>query len=138
MGEGGGLLIGVDLHKDTAILNAAYNDAEGYTEAFNRNALVHANALLDANFDPERFEHVAFYNESLQRVEIYLESREDQAVECNGTVLEFEAGERIHTEYSHKYTLEGFAELAGDAGFSPVACWTDPRQLFSVQYFEVT
>ena len=87
VGEGGGLLIGVDLHKDPAILNAAYNDGEGITAAFNRNILLHVNRLLDAEFDPERFEHVAFYNEREQRIEMHLESREAQQVRCNGSTL---------------------------------------------------
>jgi uncharacterized SAM-dependent methyltransferase len=127
----------VDLHKDAAVLNAAYNDSEGYTAAFNRNALVHANELLDADFDPERFDHVAFYNEAEQRIEMHLESREPQRVRCSGALLEFEAGERIHTEYSHKYTIDGFARLAAAAGLAPHACWTDDAALFSVQYFQV-
>jgi dimethylhistidine N-methyltransferase len=137
VGPGGGLLVGVDLHKDSAILNAAYNDSEGVTAAFNRNILLHANALLDADFDPGQFEHVAFYNEDKQRIEIYLESRADQQVRCDGALLEFQAGERIHTEYSHKYTVEGFARMAAEAGFTPRACWIDDDELFSVQYFEV-
>jgi dimethylhistidine N-methyltransferase len=136
VGAGGGLLIGVDLHKDTEVLHAAYNDSEGVTAEFNRNILRHANELLDAEFEPDRFEHVAFYNEPAQRIEMHLESREAQSVRCNGSVLEFEAGERIHTEYSHKYTIEGFGGLAAQAGFASRCCWTDDEQLFSVQYFE--
>ncbi len=137
VGQGGGLLIGVDLHKDSATLNAAYNDSQGLTAAFNRNVLLHANELLDADFDPERFEHVAFYNDVEQRIEMHLESREAHEVRCNGAVLVFDAGERIHTEYSHKYTIDGFARLAAEAGFTPHACWMDSAELFSVQYFQV-
>lgn len=136
VGQGGGLLIGVDLHKDSDTLNAAYNDAAGLTAAFNLNALQHANTLLDADFDLDAFEHVAFYNEAEQRIEMHLESRADQQVRCNGTVLDFVAGERILTEYSHKYTVEDFSRLAAEAGFSAQACWMDPDQLFSVQYFQ--
>lgn len=138
VGPGGGLLVGVDLHKDSSVLNAAYNDSQGVTAEFNRNILRHANQLLDADFDPEQFEHVAFYNEREQRVEMHLESRADQQVSCRGMLLEFDAGERIHTEYSHKYTVEGFGELAAVAGFEARDCWMDDDRLFSVQYFEAT
>ncbi len=137
VGSGGGLLIGVDLHKSSEVLDAAYNDSLGVTAAFNRNILRHANRLLDADFDPEQFEHVAFYNAPAQRIEMHLESRSAQQVRCDGALLEFAAGERIHTEYSHKYTPEGFAELAAEAGFHARGCWLDDASLFSVQYFEV-
>lgn len=136
VGAGGGLLIGVDLHKSSEVLNAAYNDSQGVTAEFNRNILRHANELLDADFDPEQFEHVAFYNEREQRVEMHLESCAAQRVQCRGDLLEFEAGERIHTEYSHKYTIDGFGQLAADAGFLARECWIDSDRLFSVQYFE--
>ena len=136
VGEGGGLLIGVDLHKDPDVLNAAYNDSRGLTAAFNRNILHHANELLDADFDPDGFEHVAFYNEPQQRIEMHLESRESQTVRCDDCVMEFAAGERIHTEYSHKYTIDGFGALAAEAGFEPRHCWTDANGLFSVHYLE--
>jgi dimethylhistidine N-methyltransferase len=137
VGQGGGLLIGVDLHKSSEVLNAAYNDSRGVTAAFNRNILHHANHLLDSDFDPEQFAHVAFYNSAAQRIEMHLESRSGQQVNCDGAVLEFAAGERIHTEYSHKYTLEGFAALAAGAGFEARGRWLDDASLFSVQYFEV-
>ncbi|MEM0954620.1 MAG: L-histidine N(alpha)-methyltransferase [Pseudomonadota bacterium] len=137
VGAGGGLLIGVDLHKSSDILNAAYNDAQGYTAAFNLNVLSHANVLLQADFDVSAFAHVAFYNESEHRIEMHLESLRDQRVRCPEVELAFRAGERIHTEYSHKYTLEGFCTLAKDAGFASRNCWTDPEGLFSVQYLEV-
>ncbi len=137
VGKGGGLLIGVDLHKATGVLDAAYNDSQGVTAEFNRNILCHANRLLDADFDPGQFEHVAFYNATEQRIEMHLESRTAQQVCCDGAVLEFTAGERIHTEYSYKYTTQGFAELAAEAGFAARGCWLDDDSLFSVQYFEV-
>lgn len=138
VGQGGGLLIGVDLHKSSDILDAAYNDSEGVTAAFNRNILSHANTLLNADFEPQQFKHVAFYNEPAQRIEMHLESLIAQTVRCNGAMLEFAAGERIHTEYSHKYTVEGFAALAAEAGFSARGCWVDENDLFSVQYFEIS
>lgn len=137
VGSGGGLLIGVDLHKDAATLNAAYNDSQGVTAAFNLNILRHANRLLGANFSTECFEHQAFYNEDERRIEMHLESTRAQQIDCSGTTLEFHAGERIHTEYSYKYSLEDFSRLAVSAGFTSRASWVDERDWFSVQYFEV-
>ena len=138
VGQGGGLLIGVDLHKSSQVLNAAYNDSKGYTAAFNLNVLSHANALLDADFDLAAFRHIAFYNETERRIEMHLESLRDQRVICPDAEFNFTAGERIHTEYSHKYTLESFAQMAEAAGFVGRACWTDPAGLFSVHYLEVS
>jgi dimethylhistidine N-methyltransferase len=137
VGPGGALLIGVDLHKPSEVLNAAYNDSQGVTAAFNRNILRHANRLLDAEFEPDRFRHVAFYNEREQRIEMHLESLDTQRVRCNGAVFEFAAGERIHTEYSYKYRVDEFAALAATAGFRLGECWVDANEWFSVQYFTV-
>jgi dimethylhistidine N-methyltransferase len=137
VGPGGGLLVGVDLHKNAEILNAAYNDSQGVTAAFNRNVLNHANVLLDADFQPENFEHLAFYNEAERRIEMHLVSQSDQTVQCQGAALEFAAGERINTEYSYKYSVEDFARLGAEAGFTPRKCWVDESDWFSVQYFEV-
>ncbi|MEP5837474.1 MAG: L-histidine N(alpha)-methyltransferase [Marinobacter sp.] len=137
VGSGGGLLIGVDLHKDSAVLNAAYNDSLGVTADFNRNILHHANSLLDGDLQPELFEHLAFYNEAERRIEMHLECSQDHAAHCGGEQLEFVAGERIHTEYSYKYSLDDFKRLAASAGFTPRATWVDEQDWFSVQYFEV-
>ena len=137
LGTGGGLLIGVDLHKDSATLNAAYNDSRGVTAAFNRNVLYHANELLDADFQPDHFEHVAFYNESQRRIEMHLESSQVQQVRCADLVLDFAQGDRIHTEYSYKYSLQDFSRLAASVGFTPHTSWVDEQERFSVQYFEV-
>jgi dimethylhistidine N-methyltransferase len=137
VGAGGGLLIGVDLHKDTETLNAAYNDAQGVTGEFNRNILHHANRLLGADFMPELFDHVAFYNEEARRIEMHLESQIDQDVDCGSTELHFAAGERLLTEYSYKYSLDDFSRLAASAGFTPRMAWVDERDWFSVQYFEL-
>jgi len=137
VGVGGGLLIGVDLHKDSEVLHAAYNDAQGVTAAFNRNILHHANRLLDADFDPGLFDHVTFYNEEERRIEMHLESQLEQSVRCGDTELQFAEGERLLTEYSYKYSLEDFSRLAATAGFTPRAAWVDDQGWFSVQYFEV-
>ncbi|MGJ7542111.1 L-histidine N(alpha)-methyltransferase [Variovorax sp. LT1R16] len=132
--RGGGLLLGVDLVKDPALLHAAYNDAQGVTAAFNLNLLRRANAELGADFDLEAFRHAAFYNAPLQRIEMHLVSRCAQSVVLNGETFEFAEGETLHTEHSHKFTVEGLRSLAVRAGFRPVAVWTDPERLFSVHW----
>lgn len=133
-GENGALLIGVDLKKDPAILNAAYNDTQGATAAFNLNLLVRLNRELDANFDLAAFAHRAFYNEALGRVEMHLVSLTQQAVLLQGQRFHFQCGETIHTENSCKYSVARFQRLAAEAGFEPLRCWTDPEGLFSVHY----
>ncbi|HEY3268475.1 MAG TPA: L-histidine N(alpha)-methyltransferase [Armatimonadota bacterium] len=134
VGPGGGLLIGVDLKKDTRVLEAAYNDRRGVTAAFNLNLLHRINRELGANFNPDQFQHYAFYNEGRGRIEMHLFSLADQTVRLNGTELAFEADETILTEVSYKYSLDDFARLAADAGFTVQKVWTDPACLFSVQY----
>ncbi|MEC5399681.1 L-histidine N(alpha)-methyltransferase [Uliginosibacterium sp. H1] len=135
--RGGGLLIGYDLVKDPAVLHAAYNDAAGVTAAFNRNLLVRANSELDADFQPQCFDHYAFYNPVRQRVEMHLVSSVPQLVriggECGGDV-EFAEGDSIHTENSHKFTVESFSALAQAAGFIPGPVWHDPSRWFCVQW----
>lgn len=126
-------LVGVDLRKDAATLVAAYDDARGVTAAFNRNLLARINREFDADFDPQSFAHEAIWNESEGRIEMHLRSRRAQTVRLDGRRLEFRAGETIHTENSYKYTVEGFAELAGRAGWKLAARWTDSRARFGVQ-----
>ncbi|KPU91387.1 dimethylhistidine N-methyltransferase [Variovorax paradoxus] len=132
--RGGGMLIGVDLVKDPARLHAAYNDAQGVTAAFNLNLLRRANAELDADFDLDGFTHAAFFNAPLRRIEMHLVSRRAQSVSVNGESFGFEEGETIHTEYSHKFTVDGFRALAVKAGFRPGAVWVDSERLFSVHW----
>ncbi|HEY0301079.1 MAG TPA: L-histidine N(alpha)-methyltransferase [Rhizomicrobium sp.] len=134
--EGGPLLIGVDLVKDPAILHAAYDDTEGVTEAFNKNLLLRANRELGAGFDADAFAHYAFYNPRAQRIEMHLVSRRRQRVHILGEAVEFAEGEAIHTEDSHKHTLDGFRALAAEAGYVPRKVWTDAARLFSVQWLE--
>lgn len=134
----GGLLIGVDLQKDVDVLEAAYNDAAGVTAAFNKNLLRRMNRELNATFALDRFEHVSVWNEEKGCVESFLRSREAHTVTVAGEAFSFDTGETIHTEYSYKYTLDGFAELVGAAGFSVETVWTDKRSYFSVQYCTVT
>ena len=135
VGSGGGLLIGVDLQKDAAVLERAYNDPEGVTAAFNLNLLERINRELGGTFDVDAFEHRAVYNADEGRIEMHLVSRTEQSAGlAGGPTFSFEAGEPIVTEYSYKYTLDGFAELAADAGFAVDDVWTDDRAYFSVQY----
>jgi uncharacterized SAM-dependent methyltransferase len=134
--RGGGLLVGVDLVKDPAILHAAYNDPAGVTELFNKNILARANRELGANFDVDAFAHYAPYNPVAQRIEMHLLSRVDQSVEVAGERIAFVQGETIHTENSHKYTPDGFRALAIGAGFVPRAMWCDRDRLFSVHWLE--
>jgi dimethylhistidine N-methyltransferase len=133
-GAGGGLLIGVDLKKDTARLDAAYNDARGVTAGFNLNLLARINRELGAEFDLSAFRHRAFYDEAAGRIEMHLESVKAQAVTISGRVIRFREGETIHTENSYKYSVREFQELAQAAGLAPVECWTDAEKLFSVHY----
>ena len=131
----GKLMIGIDLVKDRATLRAAYDDAIGVTAAFNRNVLRVANRLLDADFDPAAFVHRAVYNETFGRIEMQLVSQRRQDVRIGETVRTFERDETIVTEYSHKYTVDGFAELLASAGFAGgdrLRCWQDDRRWFGV------
>jgi dimethylhistidine N-methyltransferase len=136
IGPGGALLIGVDLKKEKAVLDAAYNDSAGVTAAFNLNLLERINRELDADFDLGRFEHDAFYNEAAGRIEIYIRSRAGQIVTVAGRAIRFAAGECIHTEDSCKYTIAEFQRLAVRGGFRPRQHWTDRDALFSVHLLE--
>ena len=132
IGEDGGLLIGVDLHKSSDRLHAAYNDASGVTARFNLNVLNRLNQLLDAEFDEHAFSHQAFYNTEAQRIEMHLVSDSEISVRCNGSSIDFASGESIHTEISYKYTVDGFAELAASTGLSLEQSWFDDDRVFSV------
>jgi len=134
---GGGLLIGADLKKDPEILNAAYNDRQGITAAFNLNLLERIRTELGATLDADGFEHHAFYNALPGRIEMHLVSRRRQEVRVLGKRFLFERGESIHTENSYKYSIGQFHAMARSAGFRPCRVWTDPAQLFSVHYFGV-
>jgi len=131
-GAGGVLLIGVDLKKDKATLDAAYADGRGVTEQFNLNLLHRINRELAADFQVKRFRHKAFYDPILGRVEMHLESLYSQFVHVAGRRFDFAPGETIHTEISCKYSIAEFQELGKRAGFTPEKVWTDPQQLFSV------
>ena len=133
----GGLLIGVDLKKETKILNAAYNDEAGITAEFNKNLLTRIRNELDADIDNTKFKHHAFYNEKMGRIEMHLVCKEDHTLSIDGHEFEFLKDESIHTESSYKYTIPEFQHLARKAGFIAQKVWTDSKGLFSVHYFEV-
>lgn len=132
---GDGLLIGVDLQKDVGVLERAYNDSAGITAAFNRNLLQRMRTELGAELDLSGFEHHAFYNAQQGRIESYLRSLRPQAIQIDAWRFELDAGELIHTEYSYKYTIDGFRKLAEGVGLSLANVWTDARDYFAVLYF---
>jgi len=131
--SGDALLLGADLKKDPAVLEAAYNDALGVTSAFNLNVLARINRELGGTFDLRAFRHYAFFNESSSRIEIYIESLRNQKVRIEKLDLdvEFTAGELIHTENSHKYDLNSIAQLAKSTGFKCARTWFDSQERFS-------
>lgn len=131
-GSDGGILIGVDLLKDTAVLDAAYDDALGVTAAFNLNLLRHLNVLLGSDFDVRDWCHRGFFNALEGRVEMHLEARKEVQVNWTGGTRHFAAGERIHTENSYKYQPEAFLQLLERAGFGKARIWTDERHWFAL------
>lgn len=132
--KGCGLLIGVDGKKETARLDAAYDDALGVTAAFNRNALLHLNRRFGFDFALDGFLHRGFYNEALGRVEMHLESVAEQEVHLGSKRRRFAAGERIHTENSYKYRRAEFEALLKDAGFGFLRGWSSPDEGYFVFY----
>ena len=136
--EGGEMLIGADLKKDPAILEAAYNDREGVTAQFNLNLLRRINRELGANFVLRDFEHKAVYNAEAGRIEMHLLSLCDQDVSVAGRQFHFGEGESIHTENSYKFSIEEFREMCSKSGFDSLDVWTDPDYLFSVHYLRAT
>ncbi len=134
--RGGGLLIGIDLVKDPALLHAAYNDAQGVTAAFNLNLLHRARRELGCDIEPANFWHHALFNPTLGRIEMHLVSKQRQHIHLEGQRYELAAGETIHTENSYKYTVDGFQALARRAGFVPGTCWLDERRWFCVMWLD--
>lgn len=132
LGDGSRLLIGVDLKKDPAVLERAYDDSKGVTAAFNMNLLKRANRELGADFDLAQFRHKARYNDVEGRVEMHLESLCDQVVHVGGECFDFKAGETIHTENSYKYTVGEFRLMARVAGWQSTELWVDDNHYFSV------
>ena len=128
------LLIGLDLAKDKAVLEAAYDDSQGVTAKFNLNVLSRINDELDADFDLENFEHYSTYNEKEQRIEMYLRSLANQhvIVSKSNLSLRLTKGELIHTEYSYKYAPGQIRAMLEESGLRPVRTWTDGDKKFSL------
>jgi dimethylhistidine N-methyltransferase len=137
-GPGGAMLLGADLRKDPAIIEAAYNDGRGVTAAFNKNILRRINRELGGDFDLNEFDHHAAFNAAEGRVEISLVSRVKQVVTVGAEEFGFAAGEPILTEYSHKYEPQALAQLVAAGGFTTEQVWTDADRYFSVSYLTVS
>jgi dimethylhistidine N-methyltransferase len=136
VGCGGGLVIGTDLVKDRAQLEAAYNDSQGVTAAFNRNVLTRLNREFGADFDVAAFKHRAIWRAEVARIEMHLVSMRRQTVHIAGDTVAFEAGESLVTEHCQKYTRDTFATLAAAAGWRVLETWTHERHPYSVHYLE--
>lgn len=134
VGKGGELLIGVDIKKDVATMEAAYNDAAGVTAAFNFNLLTRFNRELDADIDLDTFRFRATWNELESRIDSHFISNIEQTVHIGGEAVHFDKDERVRTECSYKYALDDFASIADQAGFEVRKVWMDDNNLFSVQY----
>lgn len=134
MGDAGGILIGADLKKDPALIEAAYNDRAGVTAEFTLNMLARLNREIGSNFELSAFAHRAHYNPMAGRIETHLVSRREQQVKVGRANVPFRADETIQVEYSCKYSLEDFTALAARAGLAVQRVWTDPQRMFSVQY----
>ena len=130
----GGLLIGVDLMKEDSILREAYDDPLKVTAAFNLNILRSVNAHLGSNFNVKQFQHLVKINHQENRVELYLQTLEDVTVSWPGNNISLKEGDLIHTENSHKYTVESIKQLLKSAGFESNQIWTDPKQYFALIY----
>jgi len=136
IGKRGAVLIGIDLKKDPRVLERAYDDQAGLTARFNLNALRHMNRELGADFDLNAFEHRATWVEEQNRIEMHLVSKRDQIVHFGDQEVAIGRDEHLRTECCHKYTLEGFADLAAEADLVVTRVWTDPAHQFSVQLLE--
>lgn len=139
MKENDFFLLGLDLVKDSKILEKAYTDSKGVTSKFNLNLLKRINDELAANFDLDKFEHVALFNNKEKRIEMYLRSKEKQKVFISDINLAFklEKDELIHTEYSYKYTISGIKNMAEKAGLKPVRIWHDKANYFALVLFSI-
>ena len=136
LGEEALFIVGVDLGKDPAVLQAAYDDAAGVTAAFNRNMLARINAELRGDFDLDQFAHRAAWNAMEGRVEMHLEALEDVSASAAGARFSLVRGETIHTESSYKYTPHRFADLAERAGWRVRRRWISPAPEFAVFLLE--
>lgn len=131
-GVGGYVLVGIDLVKERQVLLDAYDDKAGITAAFNKNLLQRINNELGGTFMLEHFSHESRFNEQHNRIEMHLVSNIAQTVTIDGQSVRFEKGESIHTENSHKYTLESFNNLAKQANLSLENTWQDDKNYFAL------
>lgn len=127
LGRDSRLILGLDMQKDVATLEAAYDDADGITAQFNKNLLTRINRELDGDFDLDAFAHLARWNQQDSCMEMFLVSHHEQDVRAAGRRFHFAAGERLHTECSHKYSLEGIAEMAAESGWHLARHWLSPE-----------
>jgi dimethylhistidine N-methyltransferase len=136
VGVGGGLILGVDRRKPVEVLEAAYNDSSGVTAAFNLNLLTRLNREFGADFDLNKFRHKAFFNDEASRIEMHLESLDEQVVNVAGSPIHFTVGETLWTESSYKYDLPRLEALVEEAGFHINRLWTDERERFWVGFMD--
>ena len=136
LGDGARFIIGVDLKKDVAVLEAAYNDSQGVTAAFNLNLIAHLGELLEVDLDPARFAHRAVYDPDVGAIRMFLDVVEPHEVTIGGREVRFRAGESVHTENSFKYDLDEFVALGARAGFVERGRWLDERGWFAVFVLE--
>jgi L-histidine Nalpha-methyltransferase len=132
LGDGSRLVIGIDTRKNPRLLEAAYDDAAGVTAAFNLNLLERINRELDGTIPVEAFEHQAVWHDGFGRIEMHLRATRDMTFSVMGESFRMHAGETIHTENSHKYTLAEARLLARAGGWEPLACWTDADAMFGL------
>lgn len=135
---GGGLLIGIDLKKDVAVLEAAYNDSRGVSAAFNLNLLARMVRELGAELDVSAYCHHAVYDSQRGRMEIGIRSLADQTVTVAGREFRLREGEVVHTQYAYKFTVAEFGQLAAGAGFSTERTWTDDGGLYALCFLEAS
>ena len=135
-GKAGGILIGVDLLKSESMLLRAYDDRDGITARFNLNLLERIRRELGAEVDATAFRHEARFNREYSRIEMHLIAIRPSRIEIGDHRFDFDTGDSIHTENSHKYTVDGFRHLAAQARLESIKVWTDPDELFSMHWLE--
>ena len=137
LGKGNHLVIGIDIRKDKKLMEKAYNDSKGITAKFNKNILRGLNKKLDAKFNTDNFEHLAYFNEKKKRIEMHLISKENQTINISDKEIIFKKGESIHTENSYKYSIAEFKKLTFSAGYEVVDIVTDDNKYFGVFFLRV-
>ncbi len=137
MGRDGLALVGIDLHKDPALIEAAYNDAQGVTAAFTLNLLARLNREIGSDFDLDGFRHRACYSTARLRIETDLVSQWAQDVHLDGRTFHFAAGEPIRVEYSHKYTDDSFDALVQQAGLQVAQRWDAASPAYGLRLLRI-